>query len=93
MADLKRYKVNQLPTNFSNDEIYFEKKGDTVQMYIPNNTASELHPIASVIKIYDNHPDSQSLIEGVQWYLRKPLAYDFCTYIDGEIRLIAVIPR
>jgi hypothetical protein len=92
MADLKIYKVNDLPANFLEDEIYLEKNGVTVQMSVTSNTG-DLHQLSSVVQIFDSHPDSQSLVEGLQWYLRKPSAYDFCTYIDGEIRLIAVIPR
>lgn len=92
MADLKIYKVNDLPANFLEDEIYLEKKGVTVQMAVTSNTG-DLHQLSSVVQIFDSHPDSRFLVEGLQWYLRKPLAYDFCTYIDGEIRLISVIPR
>lgn len=91
MADLKIYKVNELPSSAGYDEIYFEKKGATVQMSVTTYTG-DLYPISSVIQIFDSQPDSLSLVEGLEWFLRKPSSYERYVYIGGEVRLREVIP-
>lgn len=94
MADLKIYKVNELPSSAGDDEIYFTKTGSTVALNISGNDGS-VYSVSSIVPVLESDPDSGDLVEGLQWYLKTLVSgttysYQLSVYLDGEIKRTSV---
>lgn len=90
MADLKIYKVNELPSPAGDNEIYFNKTGSTVALSVSGNDGS-VHAVSSIVPVLESDPASGDLVEGLQWYLKTLVSgttysYQLSVYLDGEIK-------